>query len=250
MNLVIITSVINITNKLSAGVFSGAERFAQTLETVKSLHRIKNKAVAWVEGGQLTQEQEDIIKGIVDIYVNVSHIDLISGNNKSVGEAAQLLEALSIIDISNYENVAKISGRYVLTPNFNQDAFKDSRSAFLKIKGNINENSILASKLVNVGDSFDVPEFLAKRGVHVFAAPDDPNRLVRPNYHTYFYKVNNREYNRLVETLQYVIKENALIEDGFFRMFCGLAPFRVMELSHIGVEGHNGISGKIIRTKG
>ena len=78
MNLVIITSVINISsNSLDytkiRNVFSAHERYLQTLLSIESISKIKDKIILFIEGSEIDKEYEKIIKNSVDIYINIKN---------------------------------------------------------------------------------------------------------------------------------------------------------------------------------
>lgn len=141
MNLVIITSVINISSNpldytKTRSVYSAQERYEQTLKTLQSLSAIPDKHVLFVETSELTNEQELEIKKYVDFYVNTVDIEevrnVINGPYKASAESTQILEGLKIVDLSKYENIFKISGRYWLDQNFDFERYNNEHNIFLE----------------------------------------------------------------------------------------------------------------------
>jgi len=141
MNLVIITSVINISrNPLDyakiRSVYSVQERYEQTIKTLQSLSAIPNKHVLFVETSELTPEQESEIKKYTDFYVNAVDSEevrnVINGPYKAAAESTQILEGLKIVDLSKYENIFKISGRYWLDQNFDFERYNNDHNIFLE----------------------------------------------------------------------------------------------------------------------
>jgi hypothetical protein len=64
MNLIIITSVINISrNPLdytkTRSVFSTQERYIQTILTIKSLNKMTNRKILFIEGSEIDKEYEN-----------------------------------------------------------------------------------------------------------------------------------------------------------------------------------------------
>jgi len=120
MNLVIISSAINTCSAPLSyypirSVFDKNKRYEQTLQTIESLKKIPDKKVYFVECTDIPEFENDI-KGRVDFYKNVykGNETVIDGPYKNVGEAISLLA----VEVDDYDNVFKISGRYYLTDEF------------------------------------------------------------------------------------------------------------------------------------
>lgn len=141
MNLVIVTSVINISSNpldytKTRSVYSAQERYDQTLKTLQSLSAIPDKHVLFIETSELTAEQEVEIKKYANFYTNTVDVEdvrnIINGQYKASAESTQILEGLKILDLSKYENIFKISGRYWLDQNFNFENYNNENNIFLE----------------------------------------------------------------------------------------------------------------------
>lgn len=141
MNLVIVSSVINISNKALSytkvrSVFSVEERYEQTLRTLESIRKIKDSKILHIEASRISLEQEQVIKSMCDIYVNLYEkedsdlIAIIEGKNKSLAESTLIYEGISGVNLSEYENIYKISGRYWLNDAFDYSKWDNKKSLF------------------------------------------------------------------------------------------------------------------------
>lgn len=148
MDLVLISSVINISNNPLSyigirSVYNKYERFQQTLFTIKSLERIKNKKILFVEASDIPEFENEII-GIVDFYTNIYKDDkikaIIDGPHKGIGESLSILEGIKCIDLSLYDNVYKMSGRYWLNDGFEYSLWNNDNTMLCEDK---KHNSIL-----------------------------------------------------------------------------------------------------------
>ncbi len=140
MNLCVITSVINISvlplsyiNKRS--IFSSNERFEQTLKTIDSARKkIQNCKIILLEGSKLSKEFEENIISIVDYYLNYSYDEDIrkdiDGIYKGAGECKLLYKFMNEFDLSDYDNLFKLSGRYYLNDNFIFQNFDSPNNIF------------------------------------------------------------------------------------------------------------------------
>jgi hypothetical protein len=120
MDLVIVSSAINtclapLCYYPIRSIYDKQKRYEQTLQTIESLNKIPNKKVYFVECTDIP-EFEDDIKGKVDFYKNVykGNEAAIDGPYKSIGEAISTLA----VEMDDYENIYKISGRYYLNDEF------------------------------------------------------------------------------------------------------------------------------------
>jgi mannosyltransferase OCH1-like enzyme len=144
-NIIIITSVLNITNNPLSyyhkrSVFTIEERFKQTLKSIKS---IKEK-MGFDMGSKieiflcecsdllLYPEYEEILKKEVTYYYNF-YDDFETRNNvlskyKGLGELYLMKKALKIINNSGekYKFIFKLSGRYFLNENFSYQDFNNN----------------------------------------------------------------------------------------------------------------------------
>ena len=109
-------------------VFTHEERYAQTIETIKSVRsKIPNSIICLVECSKFTDDQHEYISSLVDHFINLfDNTELrskIYGKSKSLGEGTMTIAALQYI-LSNkldYTSLYKISGRYWLSESFSLD---------------------------------------------------------------------------------------------------------------------------------
>jgi hypothetical protein len=148
MNLVLITSIINISsNPLSysniRSVFNSEERFEQTKKTIESIKIfIPNSQIFLIECSDLSKYQIEYLKNNCDYFLNLfDNINEIIKNNilysqsKSLGEGTQTIEALKYITQNNikFDNLFKISGRYWLMDKFDYNIFNNNKIVIKKI---------------------------------------------------------------------------------------------------------------------
>jgi hypothetical protein len=157
MDLVLISSVINISNKPLSyspirSVYTKQERYEQTIRTIKSIEKIKNKKVLFVESSDILEYENEIIN-MVDFYKNIYKDDniknIIDGPHKGVGESISILEGLKDIDLSLYDNIYKISGRYWLTDKFNYSLWDNDNTMFFNDKRYNNNIATVFYKINN-----------------------------------------------------------------------------------------------------
>ena len=144
-NIIIITSVINISNKPlsyyhTRSIFTIEERFNQTKNTIDSIYnKFKNNFdIFFCECSDLNDypQYETYIKNNVDYYYNFNKIDLIKNyvesEYKGLGECYILKEAINIIIKNNkiYKDIYKLSNRYYLNDDFNINDFNDDFNIF------------------------------------------------------------------------------------------------------------------------
>jgi hypothetical protein len=140
MNLCVITSLINIsnlplsyTNKRS--IFNANQRLEQTLKSINTVReKITNCEIVLLEGSKLSDEFEEILISLVDYYVNYSNDEDICKNvdgiYKGAGECKILNKFMNEFDLSNYDNLFKLSGRYYINQNFNIELFICQKNVF------------------------------------------------------------------------------------------------------------------------
>jgi hypothetical protein len=139
-NLCIITSVINTSsNPLSysstRSIYNETERFDQTKLTIDSVRSyIKNCEILFIESSQISSNYENDIEKMVDHYFRTGEgiRSKIDGPHKASGEASQIREGLKFINISNYDHIFKISGRYRINQNFILDDYMIEDNVFLE----------------------------------------------------------------------------------------------------------------------
>ena len=167
MNLVLITSVINISsNKLSYSYtrsFCDKERrFSDTLKTIDSISsRIPSSIILLVECSDLDEDIESELKKQSDYYINYNKDDSVRTNvdsaSKALGEATLTYKAIEFIMVYNinYRNFFKISGRYWLNDKFDYSIYDNDKIVVRYINGNKYIISTLLFKIPKrIVDSF------------------------------------------------------------------------------------------------
>lgn len=204
MNLILISSVINITKKplsytTTRSVFSSEDRFDQTLKTIASLQVIPNRYVVLIEGSKINSAIESILCESVDRFIEVYRNSSwrikrrIKGYYKSIAEGTLLIEGLKYFDITQYENIYKISGRYYLTSDFDINCW-------------LGDDTIFWS------DGY--------------------------SYSTTFYKINRKDYQQYLNTLAEASQNRAMIESIFKSHF---PDVKIIE--KVGVAGKVSVNG-------
>ena len=135
-NLVIIPSVIRPINKklcytdnnhpkdFPRSQFSPVERFEQMKETIKSVKQnIPNNYIVILECSNNIDNYEQYLKDNTDLYINYyDNLDIrekVEGLYKGWGEIYTMYKFLCSIDLSIYNMIIKVSGRYRINGNFN-----------------------------------------------------------------------------------------------------------------------------------
>ena len=148
-NIIIITSVLNITNNPLSyyhkrSVFTIEERFEQTLKSIKSIKEKMGSEISSETDSKieiffcecsdllLYPEYEEILKKEVSYFYNF-YDDFETRNNvlskyKGLGELYLMKKALKIINYSGekYKFIFKLSGRYFLNENFSYQDFNNN----------------------------------------------------------------------------------------------------------------------------
>jgi hypothetical protein len=206
MNLIIITSVINISkNPLdytkTRSVFSTQERYIQTILTIKSLDKMTNRKILFIEGSEIDKEYENTIRSNVDFFIQIKNDHrlkpIIDGLSKGSAEASLTIEALKYINIEEYDNVFKISGRYRLNDSYRESIFEEKLSIF-KLSGG--------------------------------------------SYCTTLYKINKKDYDLYIKTLDKAFESGKMYEIVFFDAFFKIAK----EIDNLGVSGEVSVDGNHI----
>jgi hypothetical protein len=148
--LVLITSVINIPNRPlsytnTRSIYTKEERLEQTKKTIYSVQKkIPDALIFIVECSLLNNEEEDFLKKnsnyFLNLYDNDNIRERVYGISKSLGEGTLTYNALTYIQANNieYDNLIKISGRYLLSDNFDLNNFTNDSVVIKYIDGNIN----------------------------------------------------------------------------------------------------------------
>jgi hypothetical protein len=147
-NLVLITSVINTPNTplsyiSNRSIYTKDQRFEQTKKTILSIKdKIPDAEVFIVECSDLNEFEETFFKQNSNYFLNLhcfEHIrNHVYGISKSLGEGTMTYHALEYIHKNNinYDNLIKISGRYLLSDNFDLNNFVNESIVIKYIDGN------------------------------------------------------------------------------------------------------------------
>jgi len=143
MILVLINSVLNpIKSPLSytdiRSVYSIKERFQQTLITIQSVkENIPNCHIVLIEASKNIEEYNDKFKKLVNEYYNIYDnndnndiITAVESQYKGLGEVHMMLGYLLKNDISKFDSLIKISGRYYLNDRFDSRIFDNDYNVF------------------------------------------------------------------------------------------------------------------------
>lgn len=136
-NIILVTSVIKTsTNPLSytpiRSVFNETERYEQTLKTISTIReKIPDCEILLIECSEIQDYMEVELNKRVDHFLRVEeNIETITGPHKGAGLATLLLGALNKFDISKYDNIFCISGRYWLNDSFDYVEFDNEQNNF------------------------------------------------------------------------------------------------------------------------
>lgn len=140
MNLVIITSLLKVDKTplsycKTRSIYSVTERYSQVLTTINSVRKyIPNAYIILLECSNNIENYELELRKYVDEYYNycnnVEIVKEISSPYKGVGEAYQILGLLKSYDISRFNSIIKISGRYFLNNSFTYSIFDNNENIF------------------------------------------------------------------------------------------------------------------------
>lgn len=137
-NLVFITSVIHThPSKLSYGVrskYTHKQRYQQTIRTIETIQQhVPNSYIVLIEGSHLSEREDAEFKkaGVHQIiYCADALAKYINGPHKSVAEINMLLFAIKQMNLSKFETISKISGRYYLTDHFDWYKYSNTKALF------------------------------------------------------------------------------------------------------------------------
>jgi hypothetical protein len=147
-NLVLITSVINTPNTplsyiSKRSIYTKDERFEQTKKTILSIKtKIPEAKIFIVECSDLNENEESFFKQNSNYFLNLHSFEHIRndvyGISKSLGEGTMTYHALEYIHKNNisYDNLIKISGRYLLSDKFDLNNFDNESIVIKYIDGN------------------------------------------------------------------------------------------------------------------
>ena len=156
MNIVLVTSVINICAKKldysEVRSFCNKEkRLEDTLKTIENIRKyIPNSKILLVECSEI---EETFLTKIVDYFINLKDdqdvLVKVNSESKSKGETILTIKGLEYLEKNNiqYNNLFKISGRYWLNENFNYSLFDNASACVRYINNNYNIMTTVLYKL-------------------------------------------------------------------------------------------------------
>jgi hypothetical protein len=132
-----VTSAINIQN----GIFSNADRFNQTVDTISSIRdKCPDSKVVLLDGGPLGlyDEQQSIMDKICDKVIVLKsdpmikwmHVRMNIQQLKSPSELYLMEQFLHLVDMNKDDRVFKISGRYKLSDRFDIATHTSDKAVF------------------------------------------------------------------------------------------------------------------------
>jgi hypothetical protein len=120
---IIITSVIETTTKplnysKTRSIYSHQERFEQTLETIESVRKYMPSTEIILVECSTPSDYMKVLSEKVDYFYNLEFNEVVNNSpEKGKGEITLLLYAFTKLT-KKYNNIYKITGRYVLQPSF------------------------------------------------------------------------------------------------------------------------------------
>jgi len=162
MNLVLITSVINISNNplsytSTRSVYTREERYLDTKKTIESIKKyIPNNRILLVECSILSEEENKYLEENVDFYLNLCNkeniVKMTTSLSKSMGEGIMTIEAIKYMKEHNinYGNLFKISGRYWLNQNFNYELYNNNKICIHRIQNDYHNIATYLYKLPQI----------------------------------------------------------------------------------------------------
>jgi hypothetical protein len=146
-NIIFVGSIINVPNKpLSYSPirsdYTRNERYEQTKNTIKSIRKkMSNTKIILVECSELTNDELNYFTSSVDYFINLydykdkdaNILENVYSIYKGVGERIMILYAFKYLFENNikYDNFYKLTGRYKLNDNFNQNIFNNKYSTVI-----------------------------------------------------------------------------------------------------------------------
>lgn len=171
---IIVTSIVEITDKPFSftsvrSVYTHQERFEQTLETIESIRKhLPDTDIILAECSPDSEYMKELEKR-VDIFINTYPNDNIRhGSHKGLCEAQLMLYVFDRIDLSQYQNIFKMTGRYKLTDRFDRSRW-------------MTDSAVACRSFLYGGDG---------------------------NMHTFFYKFTNKELNIITNILETMISND------------------------------------------
>ena len=155
INLVLITSVIHTPNAplsytSTRSIYSVEQRYAQTKKTIQSIKdKIPDAIIVIVECSPLSESEEEFLTQNCNYLLNLYNFKNIQTNvygiSKALGEGTLTYHALNYIQLNNikYDNLIKISGRYMLSDKFDLNNFNNDSIVIKHIDGD--RNNVITS---------------------------------------------------------------------------------------------------------
>jgi hypothetical protein len=127
-NIVLLTSMVYISNDHNKGVYTPEQRISQIIINCKNIReKIPNSIIILLEGSKLTNYDIFTLYKHVDhliLYFNVPNINYFLNHwNKSWGEVYKLIRIVVKLENYNFNKLFKITSRYSLNNNFNIENF-------------------------------------------------------------------------------------------------------------------------------
>lgn len=177
-NCIIVTSIVEISDapldwSAVRSIYSHQQRFEQTLETIESIRKhLPDTEIILAECSPPSSYMDELQKR-VDVFINTYPNDLIrNGFHKGACEAQLLLYVFDRVDLSVYDNIFKMTGRYVLLDKFDRNAW-------------MNDMTTICT-------------------TYMYA----PETNLFLSMHTFFYKITRRDLDVFLKTLQMITEKN------------------------------------------
>lgn len=129
---VIVTSIVEISDKPLSftavrSIYSHQQRFEQTLETIESIRKhLPDTDIILAECSPDSNYMTELEKR-VDTFINTYPNDPIQyGCHKGLCEAQLMLYVFDRVDLSQYQNIFKMTGRYKLTDRFDRSLWMNN----------------------------------------------------------------------------------------------------------------------------
>ncbi len=136
MNLIIVHSAINTCDAPLSyypirSLYPKEVRFTQTLASIKSIEKIPDKKILFIEATNIPEFEEEI-KSRVDFYVNIysGNEAIIDGPYKGLGYALSFIRGMGAVEPRNYDNLYMLAGRYFLTDDFDFGRWNNNNTIF------------------------------------------------------------------------------------------------------------------------
>ena len=201
---IIVTSVVEISNSpldwsAVRSIYTHKQRFEQTLETIESIRKhLPDTHIILAECSPESDYMMELKKR-VDIFINTYPNDLIqNGFRKSVCEAKLLLNVFNSVDLSQYQHIFKMTGRYKLLDSFDKNVWMDY-----------------------------IPICCMTDWYSSAAKPP-------PHIHTFFYKITNQELPLIKKTFEDMV--NTDTSDAIEHILYHTLKHRIKHIDKIGIE--------------